>query len=149
MCFKNLPIEFDDTGKARLKEGTGDPYAISTKAETKSFVRRQEGPGAQLAAPPRLRDWNIDPVTRVAGALAVHTVLDLENRKAVEAHSQAMLFRGYEIILQGRDPRDAIDISSRACGVCGGVHATVSSQAIESAFGITPPPLGTLCRNLG
>ncbi len=148
MCFKNLPIEFDNSGKARLKEGAGDPYGFTT-SETKSFVRRQEGPGAQLAAPPRLRDWSIDPVTRVAGALAVHTVLDLENRKAVEAHSIAMLFRGYEIILQGRDPRDAIDISSRACGVCGGVHATVSSQAIESAFGIQPPPLGTLCRNLG
>ncbi len=148
MCFKNLPIEFDDSGKARLKEGTGDPYSV-TAAEPKSFVRRQEGPGAQLAAPPRLRDWNIDPVTRVAGALAVHTVLDLENRKAVEAHSQAMLFRGYEIILQGRDPRDAIDISSRACGVCGGVHASVASLATEQAFGIQPPPLGLLCRNLG
>jgi len=61
----------------------------------------------------------------------------------------AMLFRGYEIILQGRDPRDAIDISSRACGVCGGVHSTCSSLAIEQAFGITPPPLGVVVRNLG
>ncbi|HYE80440.1 MAG TPA: nickel-dependent hydrogenase large subunit [bacterium] len=148
MCFKNLPVEFDDSGKARLKEGTGDPYGIRP-AEARSYVRPHDGPGAQLAAPPRLRDWNIDPVTRVAGALAVHTVLDLENRKAVEAHSQAMLFRGYEIILQGRDPRDAIDISSRACGVCGGVHATVSSLTIEQAFGICPPPLGVCARDLG
>ena len=53
------------------------------------------------------------------------------------------------IILQGRDPRDAIDISSRACGVCGGVHSTVSSMAIEQAFGIVPPPLGVVVRNLG
>ncbi|MDQ4132090.1 MAG: nickel-dependent hydrogenase large subunit [Actinomycetota bacterium] len=88
-------------------------------------------------------------MTRVAGALAVHTVLDLENRRAVEAHSRAMLFRGYEVILQGRDPRDAIDISSRACGVCGGTHATVSALAIEQAFGICPPPLGVEVRNLG
>ncbi|HUR17750.1 MAG TPA: nickel-dependent hydrogenase large subunit, partial [Acidimicrobiales bacterium] len=148
MCFKNLPIEFDDSGKASLKEGVRDPYAVSV-AEPKGYVRRNEGPGAQLAAPPRLRDWNIDPMTRVAGALAVHTVLDLENRKAVEAHARAMLFRGYEIILQGRDPRDAIDISSRACGVCGGVHATVSALCIEQAFGICPPPLGVEVRNLG
>jgi hydrogenase large subunit len=148
MCFKNLPIEFDANGKAHLREGVADPYAVTT-AEPRRYVRHREGPGAQLAAPPRLRDWNIDPVTRVAGALAVHTVLDLENRKAVEAHSRAMLFRGYEIILQGRDPRDAIDISSRACGVCGGVHATVSSLGIEQAFGITPPPLGVEVRNLG
>ncbi|HEV3400322.1 MAG TPA: hypothetical protein VG078_00740, partial [Acidimicrobiales bacterium] len=78
MCFKNLPIEFDESGKAHLREGVADPYAL-TAAEPKRYVRRREGPGAQLAAPPRLRDWNIDPMTRVAGALAVHTVLDLEN----------------------------------------------------------------------
>jgi hydrogenase large subunit len=148
MCFKNLPIEFDQDGKATLREGAGDPYAVSP-ARPKGYVRRQEGPGAQLAAPPRLRDWNIDPMTRVAGALAVHCVLDLENRVAVEAHSRAMLFRGYELILQGRDPRDSIDITSRACGVCGGVHATVSSQCMDMAFGIAPPPLGTEVRNLG
>src|SRR5215212_1723473 len=148
MCFKNLPIEFDDTGKARLRDGVADPYSV-TVAEPKGYVRRNDGPGAQLAAPPRLRDWNIDPMTRVAGALAVHTVLDLENRKAVDAHSRAMLFRGYEVILQGRDPRDAIDISSRACGVCGGVHATVSALNTEQAFGICPPPLGVEVRNLG
>jgi hydrogenase large subunit len=148
MCFKNLPVEFDANGKASLKAGYGDPYALAT-AEPKEYVRRQQGPGAMLASPPKLRDWNIDPVTRVAGALAVHTVLDLDQRKAVEAHSQAMLFRGYEIILQGRDPRDAIDISSRACGVCGGVHATCSALGIEMAFGICPPPLGIEVRNLG
>ncbi|MDQ4134432.1 MAG: nickel-dependent hydrogenase large subunit [Actinomycetota bacterium] len=148
MCFKNLPIEFDASGKASLRDGIADPYAV-TVAPRQGFVRRRTGPGAQLAAPPRLRDWNIDPMTRVAGALAIHTVLDLENRKAVDAHSRAMLFRGYEVILQGRDPRDAIDISSRACGVCGGVHATVSALAIEQAFGICPPPLGVEVRNLG
>ncbi len=148
MCFKNLPIDFDANGKATLRDGVADPYAV-TAAEPKGYVRRQEGPGAQLAAPPKLRDWSIDPVTRVAGALAVHTTLDLENRKAVDAYSRAMLFRGYEIILQGRDPRDAIDISSRACGVCGGVHATVASLNIEQAFGVCPPPLGLAVRNLG
>jgi hydrogenase large subunit len=148
MCFKNLPIEFDESGRARLRQGVADPYSV-TSAKPKGFVRRNEGPGAQLAAPPRLRDWNIDPMTRVAGALAVHTVLDLENRRAVDAHSRAMLFRGYEIILEGRDPRDAIDISSRACGVCGGTHATCSSLNIEQAFGVCPPPLGIEVRNLG
>ncbi len=150
MCFKNLPIEFDESGRARLREGVADPYGV-TVVEPRDFVRgRTAGRSAgAMAAPARLRDWSIDPVTRVAGALAVHTVLDLESRRAVEAHSMAMLFRGYEIILQGRDPRDAIDISSRACGVCGGVHSTVSSLAIEQAFGVTPPPLGVCVRNLG
>lgn len=147
MCFKNLPIEFDENGKAHLREGVASPYAV-TNVALKSFVHNANSAGS-MAAPPQLREWNIDPVTRVAGALAIHTVLDLQSRTAVEAHSMAMLFRGYEIILQGRDPRDAIDISSRACGVCGGVHSTCSALAIEMAFGITPPPLGVLVRNLG
>ncbi len=148
MCFKNLPIEFDANGKARLIEGRTNPYSVAL-AEPRDFVRENAASRSGSAGPPRLRDWSIDPVTRVAGALAVHTVLDLETRTAVEAHSMAMLFRGYEIILKGRDPRDAIDISSRACGVCGGVHSTVASLGIEMAFGITPPPLGVCVRNLG
>ena len=60
----------------------------------------------------------------------------------------ATLFRGYEVILSGRDPRDAIYITSRACGVCGGVHAVTSALAIEMAFGCVPPPLGVVVRNL-
>ncbi|MEX2659532.1 MAG: nickel-dependent hydrogenase large subunit [Acidimicrobiales bacterium] len=144
MCFKNLPIQIGEDGKASLVEGASNPFAFAEVG-----ARPRISGGSVMAAPPKLRDWNIDPVTRVAGALAVHTVLDLENRKAVEAHSQAMLFRGYEIILQGRDPRDAIDISSRACGVCGGVHATCAALNIEMAFGICPPPLGVEVRNLG
>ena len=145
MTFTNLPIEVDENGKTKIRDGVTDPYGV----DTKPIWEYDPSQSGASSAPPRLKEWSIDPVTRVAGALAVHTTLDLENRKAVDAYSQAMLFRGYEIILQGRDPRDAIDISSRACGVCGGVHSTVSSMAIEQAFGIVPPPLGVVVRNLG
>ncbi|MDP9404298.1 MAG: hypothetical protein M3P85_13445 [Actinomycetota bacterium] len=69
-------------------------------------------------------------MTRVAGALAVHTVLDLENRKAVEAHARAMLFRGYEIILQGRDPRNAIDMG-----------ASLEGGTVEERPSFVPPRL--------
>src|SRR5437764_1259024 len=62
MCFKNLPIEFDGSGKARLREGLADPWVVKPAAR-KGYVRRRSGPGAQLAAPPRLREWSIDPMT--------------------------------------------------------------------------------------
>ncbi len=102
-----------------------------------------------LARGAHLRDFDIDPVTRVAGALSFHTVVDLERRNVVEARTEAPLFRGYEVILKGREPTDAIHISSRACGVCGGVHATCASMALEMAFGVAPPPLAIISRNLG
>lgn len=94
------------------------------------------------------RRVDFDPVTRVAGALAFQTTVDVEGGQVLGAYALATLFRGYEVILEGRDPRDAIFVSSRACGVCGGAHATASALALEMAFGIQPPPMGILARNL-
>jgi hydrogenase large subunit len=147
MCFKNLPIEFDEQGNARLKEGVADPYSYEVK-ELKPIEQDEEKLQELLARNGHIRRADFDPVTRVAGALAFHTVVDLDNRQVLETNSMATLFRGYEVILKGRDPRDAIFISSRACGVCGGVHSTTSALALEMAFGIHPPPMGVVARNL-
>jgi hydrogenase large subunit len=147
MCFKNLPIEFDEQGNARLKEGVADPYSYTVTEVTP--IEQDEGKLKELLSRNgHIRRVDFDPVTRVAGALAFHTVVDLENRQVLETDSMATLFRGYEVILKGRDPRDAIFISSRACGVCGGVHSTCSALALEMAFGIHPPPMGIVARNL-
>jgi len=144
VCFKNLPIEFDDRGNAFLKGGFANPYAY----ESKPLDQEQDRLKELLARNGFVRNVDFDPVTRVAGALAFHSVVDLEAREVLSTNSMATLFRGYEVILKGRDPRDAAYISSRACGVCGGVHATVSALALEMALGIEPPPLGVLLRNL-
>lgn len=146
MCFKNLPIEFDEQGRATLRQGVANPYDYRANGQT---TTRQERIERLLARNGHIKEVSIDPVTRVAGALAFHSVVDLAARKVHDAHSMATLFRGYEIILQGRDPRDAVFISSRACGVCGGVHANAAVEAIEMAFGVAPPPMGTIVRNLG
>lgn len=100
-------------------------------------------------ADPIVKELAWDPITRVAGGLAFQCKVDLTNRKFIDAHATATLFRGYEVILKGRDPRDAVFIASRACGVCGGVHSTCSAMAQEMAFGCQPPPLGIVVRNLG
>ncbi|MBW3577647.1 MAG: nickel-dependent hydrogenase large subunit [Actinobacteria bacterium] len=92
---------------------------------------------------------SMDPVTRIAGALALHVTADLSEGRHLNVHSQAPLFRGYEVILMDRDPRDAIFVASRACGVCGGVHSHAAAYAVEMAWGLQPPPLGTVIRNLG
>ena len=144
MCYENLPIEFDAHGNAHLKPGVTNPYAYTTQTPEQRERRLRE----IAAKNGQLRDVDFDPVTRVAGALAFHSVVDLERRQVLDTNSMATLFRGYEVILRGRDPRDAAFISSRACGVCGGVHATASALAIEMALGIKPPPMGILVRNL-
>jgi len=149
MCFKNLPIEFDEQGNARLREGAHDPFSYEVKELAPlGSPEGQERLKQLMARNGHIRQVDFDPVTRVAGALAFHTVVDLESRQVLETDSMATLFRGYELILKGRDPRDAIFISSRACGVCGGVHATASALALEMAFGIHPPPMGIVARNL-
>ncbi|MBA3336235.1 MAG: nickel-dependent hydrogenase large subunit [Chloroflexia bacterium] len=144
MCFKNLPIEFDEHGNATLIEGVRDPYAYQTRSLDEQADKIKD----LLERNGHIKNVNFDPVTRVAGALAFHSVVDLKERRVLETNSMATLFRGYEVILKGRDPRDAAFISSRACGVCGGVHSSASALAMEMAFPVTPPPLGIAVRNL-
>lgn len=144
MCFEHLPIEFDKNGRAQLKKEVADPY----KYESVSLAESEDKVRELLARNGHIKDVDFDPVTRVAGALAFHSVVDLKEGKVLSSNSMATLFRGYEVILKGRDPRDAAYISSRACGVCGGVHATASALTMEMAFPVKPPPLGIALRNM-
>jgi Ni,Fe-hydrogenase I large subunit len=57
----------------------------------------------------------IDPVTRIEGHLAVE--VEVEGGKVTDAKSMGMMFRGLELIMQGRDPQDAVHIMQRTCGV--------------------------------
>ncbi|MBA3562561.1 MAG: nickel-dependent hydrogenase large subunit [Gammaproteobacteria bacterium] len=144
MCFRNLPVEFDSEGNAHLREGVANPYEYESVSLEERAAKLKE----IAAKNGQIRDVDFDPVTRVAGALAFHSTVDLASRKVLDTNSVATLFRGYEVILRGRDPRDAAFISSRACGVCGGVHSTAAALAIEMALDIRPPPLGIVVRNL-
>jgi hydrogenase large subunit len=148
MCFKNLPVEFDANGQASLRGGIPDPYSAAAAPLNVPLQLSHEQVEELVRRNGHIKSVDFDPVTRVAGALAFHAVADLQARKVLEARSVATLFRGYEVIMVGRDPRDAIYITSRACGVCGGVHSTCSALAIEMAIDCVPPPLGVLVRNL-
>ncbi len=149
MCFKNLPVEFDEKGRPFLREGVPDPYSTRTSSVgTATRALSDDQIRELLARNGHIKNVDFDPVTRVAGALAFHAVADLEQRRVVTCNSMATLFRGYEVIMLGRDPLDAIFITSRACGVCGGVHSTCSALALEMAFPVQPPPLGVVVRNM-
>ncbi|HWC11565.1 MAG TPA: nickel-dependent hydrogenase large subunit [Acidimicrobiales bacterium] len=158
MCFKNLPVAVDARGRTHLSQGSnsnsaGDnerPYAVTAAVPRNNLTATVDEGQVQrlMARNGHIVNKNMDPVTRVAGALAVDVTADLEQGRYLDAHAQATLFRGYEVILMGRDPRDAIFVASRACGVCGGVHSHAAAYAIEMAMGLAPPPLGTIVRNM-
>ncbi|MGM0575377.1 MAG: nickel-dependent hydrogenase large subunit [Myxococcota bacterium] len=88
----------------------------------------------------------VDPVTRIEGHLRVEA--QVQDGSVREAWSSSTMFRGIEIILQGRDPRDAWAFTQRICGVCTTVHAIASIRAVERAIGATPPPNARLLRNI-
>jgi [NiFe] hydrogenase large subunit/hydrogenase large subunit len=88
----------------------------------------------------------VDPITRIEGHLRIEAQQD--NGRITNAWSTATQFRGIEIIMTGRDPRDAWAFTQRICGVCTVVHAVASCRAVEDALGIQIPPNANLIRNL-
>ena len=90
----------------------------------------------------------IDPVTRIEGHLKIEAIV--EGGEVKEARSSGTLFRGIELILRGRDPRDAQQLTQRICGVCPTGHATAAALNLDSAFGIADkiPDNGRILRNL-
>ena len=80
----------------------------------------------------------VDPIPRIEGHLRIE--VEVENGKVKDAWSSGTLFRGLEIILQGRDPRDAHLLTQRSCGVCTLVHSLASVRAVEDALKIKIPP---------
>ncbi len=88
----------------------------------------------------------IDPFTRIEGHLKIK--VDVRDGRVSDAWSGGLLYRGFENILMGRDPRDAPTITSRICGVCHAVHRLTSIQALENAAAIVPPPDAVRIRNI-
>ncbi len=89
----------------------------------------------------------VDPITRIEGHLRVEVNVDDKNviRNAV---STGTMWRGLEIILKGRDPRDAWAFTERICGVCTGTHALTSVRAVEDALNIKIPENANTIRNI-
>jgi hydrogenase large subunit len=90
----------------------------------------------------------IDPITRIEGHMGIEAVVD--DGVVKDARSMGTLFRGFEIILRGRDPRDANRLTQRICGVCPTAHATASALCLDDAFGLTDkiPDNAKLIRSL-
>jgi hydrogenase large subunit len=88
----------------------------------------------------------VDPITRIEGHLRIEAQMD--GNRIAQAYSAGTMVRGIEIILRGRDPRDAWAFAQRICGVCTLVHGLASIRAVENALDYSIPPNAQLIRNL-
>ncbi len=88
----------------------------------------------------------VDPITRIEGHLRIE--VQAEDGRIADAWASSTQFRGIEIIMEGRDPRDAWAFTQRICGVCTVVHAIASLRAVEDALDIRIPANANIIRNL-
>jgi len=89
----------------------------------------------------------VDPITRIEGHLRIEAETGADGT-ITGAWSSGTMVRGIELILKGRDPRDAWAIAQRICGVCTLVHGIASVRAVEDALRYPIPPNAQLIRNL-
>ncbi len=89
----------------------------------------------------------VDPITRIEGHLRIEAQTD-SNNTITSAYSSGTMVRGIEVILRGRDPRDAWAFAQRICGVCTLVHGIASVRAVEDALDYEIPANAQLIRNL-
>ena len=88
----------------------------------------------------------VDPITRIEGHLRIEA--QMNGNHIAEAYSSGTMVRGIEIILRGRDPRDAWAFAQRICGVCTLVHGIASVRSVEDALNYEIPKNAQLIRNL-
>lgn len=94
-----------------------------------------------------IKELNISPVGRVEGDLDVKVYM--ENGVVTRAHTQASMFRGFEKIMEGKDPQSGLIVTPRICGICGGSHLYCASSALDTAWKTTLTPNALLLRAIG
>ena len=88
----------------------------------------------------------VDPITRIEGHLRVE--VELNGNQVTDAVSSGTAWRGLELVMKDRDPRDAWAYIQRICGVCTTAHALASVRAVEDALGIRIPKNANYIRNI-
>ena len=90
----------------------------------------------------------VDPITRIEGHLRVEVTVDETNGTVTDAISSGTAWRGLELVMKNRDPRDAWAYIQRICGVCTTAHALASVRSVEDALGISIPLNANYIRNI-
>ena len=94
-----------------------------------------------------IQTLDISPLGRVEGDLDVR--VDIDDGQVVNAWTHAELFRGFEVILRGKDPQAGLIVTPRVCGICGASHLTSAAWALDTAWKTEVPRNAILARNIG
>lgn len=89
---------------------------------------------------------SINPITRISGFMEIE--VKVENNRVVDAKSSGLLFRGFEKMILGRSPFDAIYFTERICGICSTAHSVTSTLALEDALKIYPKENDKMLRDV-
>jgi len=100
----------------------------------------------QVVSTGKKKSLKVHSLGRVEGDLDVR--VDIEDGVVVDAWTEATMFRGFEIILKGKDPQAGLIVTPRICGICGGSHLYKAVYALDTAWGTEVPPNATLIRNI-
>ena len=92
-------------------------------------------------------DLHVSPLGQVEGDLDVKVTIT--DGVVTNAWTEAAMFRGFEIILKGKDPQAGLIMTPRICGICGGSHLYKACYALDTAWSTYVPPNATRVRNLG
>ena len=74
----------------------------------------------------------IDLVERIEGEAKLHCTWS--NKKVSDARIDFLNFRGFEYILEGKSPLDALVYTPRICGICGQAHLKATVDALENIY---------------
>lgn len=91
-------------------------------------------------------DLKVSPLGRVEGDLDVRVTI--KDGVVTQAWTEAAMFRGFEIILRGKDPQAGLIVTPRICGICGGSHLYKAAYALDTAWNTEMPSNATLIRNI-
>ncbi|MCB2018636.1 MAG: nickel-dependent hydrogenase large subunit, partial [Hydrogenophaga sp.] len=88
----------------------------------------------------------VGPFNRVEGDLEVS--LDIAGNRVSSAQVNATMYRGFEQILQGKAPHDALVFVPRICGICSVSQSVAAARALADLAGVEAPPNGLHATNL-
>lgn len=150
MVYKNLPIEIDARGQARLRAENDDaPFSLKLVEKTATARSEHDRLIQEVIQRPTVRYFEVEPLTRSSTRPSLRAVIDLEHRLVLDARVEETSIRNLGLVLKNRPPSDAVQIACRLSGVSSGANAIAAALAIEMACSVPPPPLAIIGRGLG